>query len=92
MSAKADGPAAEEEEGSSGLYYSDEDDDLGAFSDAEISCEDGGRTTAEGHEARPKRRLWPQRPCVEERALAAVEGSSQSAHFHPVFLGSSLLR
>lgn len=34
-----------EEEEDSGLYYSDEDDDLGAFSDAEIGCEDGGRTT-----------------------------------------------
>lgn len=48
MSVKADGPAAEEEE-NSGLYYSDEDDDLGAFSDAEIGCEDGGRTSVEGH-------------------------------------------
>lgn len=80
MSAKADGPAAEEEE-TSGLYYSDEDDDLGAFSDAEIGCEDGGRTTAEGHEPRQKRRLWLQRSCVEERALAAVARSSEIAHF-----------
>lgn len=47
MSAKADGPAAEEE-GSSGLYYSDEDDDLGAFSDAELGYEDEGRTTVKG--------------------------------------------
>lgn len=55
MSVKADGPAAEEEE-NSGLYYSDEDDDLGAFSDAEIGCEDGGRSAAEGHKARQRRK------------------------------------
>lgn len=55
MSVKADGPAAEEE-GNSGIYYSDEDDDLGAFSDAEIGCEDGGRTTVEGHKQRQRRR------------------------------------
>lgn len=50
MSVKADGAAAEEE--NSELYYSDDDDDLGAFSDAEIGCEDGGRTTVGGHKLR----------------------------------------
>lgn len=91
MSVKADGPAAEEKE-HSGLYYSDEDDDLGAFSDAEIGCEDGGRSAVGRSQSATKtegcvpqkHRLWLQRSCVEKRALAAVEGTSESAHFAPI--------
>lgn len=93
MSVKADVPAAEEEENSE-LYYSDEDDDLGAFSDAELGCEDEGRATVEGQKARQrrkacvvqKRRLWLQRSYMEKRALAGLEGTPESTHFEPILL------
>lgn len=42
----ADGLVAEGED-SSAVYYSDEEDDLDAFSDAQLGGEDGGRTCAE---------------------------------------------
>ena len=58
-----------EEEEDSGLYYSDEDDDLGAFSDAEIGCEDGGRTT-----------LWRSQTATKKKAACCtVYGCQEGA-------------
>lgn len=76
MSVKADGPAEEEE--NSGLHYSDEDDDLGAFSDADIGCEDGGRTTAEGHKRQQRREAANCRNTFMAAKIVCGEASASS--------------
>lgn len=76
MSVKADGPAEEEE--NSGLHYSDEDDDLGAFADADIGCEDGGRTTAEGHTRQQRRKAACCRNTFMAAKIVCGEASASS--------------
>lgn len=82
---------AVEEEDNSVMYYSDEEDDLDAFSDAELGCEDGGRTRGEGHT--PEGGLCvPGTPfmaaahaCCSPTVSTTAEGTSGNLIFDPIF-------